>query len=98
MRLAGGDVRISWLRCARLGGDAWAGEPPLGEEAESYRLQILSGGAPVRTFETSAPEQIYALTDQIADFGSPPTEIRVVCLQISARFGAGRVRDSLLQL
>lgn len=30
-KLTGGDIRLSWVRCARIGGDAWGpGEPSLG--------------------------------------------------------------------
>jgi hypothetical protein len=31
---ATGDVRLSWIRRTRLGGDSWAAEVPLGEEVE----------------------------------------------------------------
>lgn len=97
-RLAGGDVALTWVRRARLGGDAWQGEPPLGEAAESYRVDILSGAAVVRTFEALAPAAFYPAADQIADFGTLPASLAVRIRQISQRHGPGRGRDSILQL
>lgn len=97
-RDAAGDIRIGWVRRARLGGDAWAGEVPLGEESESYRLEIRDGGDIVRVIETTAPAATYAAADQIADFGAPPATLAVTVAQVSPRYGPGRGRDSILQL
>lgn len=97
-RLASGDVALSWVRRTRIGGDAWQGEPPLGEDAERYRVEIFSGATLKRTIETAAPAATYLAADQIADFGSPPATLAVRIAQLSARHGAGRGRDSILQL
>ena len=41
---AGGDVAFSWVRRTRLGGDSWeTPEVPLGEDNESYEVDILDG-------------------------------------------------------
>lgn len=77
-RDASGDVEISWVRCARIGGDAWGpGEPPLGFPAESYVLEILDGGAPIRTETTSIPSFSYGAAAQTADFGSLPGSLHI---------------------
>ncbi len=75
-----------------------AGEVPLGEEAESYRVEILSGGVTVRSMETVRPQALYTAADQAADFGALPAVLAVRVSQVSARYGAGRGRDSILQL
>lgn len=98
-RDSSGDVTIRWTRRARLDADTWTGEPPLGEASEDWRVTIRDGsGAVLRTLTSGITAAVYAAADQIADFGAPPAEIAVTVTQISARFGAGRGRDSLLRL
>jgi hypothetical protein len=90
VRLSGDDVAIAWIRSARLGGDAWgAAEPPVGEPAERYLLEVLDGGFPVRSAETSAPSYLYAAGDQIADFGAPPGMLQVRVAQLGGDGLAG---------
>jgi hypothetical protein len=73
-----GDVAISWVRCARIGGDAWGpGEPPLGFGAEGYVLEILDGGDPIRTETTSVPGFLYSAAAQTVDFGSLPSSLHI---------------------
>jgi len=90
-REASGDVAMSWVRCARSGGDSWgAGEPPLEDSVESYRLDILDdAGDVVRTSETPSPMLIYTLAQQSADFGAPPTSLRLRVAQIAASGAPG---------
>jgi hypothetical protein len=98
-RLANGDVVLSWLRCARLGGDPWdAGEPPLGEAAEAYIVEIYDGATLKRTLEVAAPEALYLASAQAADFPTPPASLKVRVSQVSARYGKGQVRESILWL
>jgi hypothetical protein len=90
-RDASGDVLISWVRCARIGGDAWsAGEPPLGAPAEAYLLEILDGGgAVVRQLTVAGPSYLYATGDQTADFGAPPGSLRLRVAQIGENGATG---------
>ncbi|MGE0741061.1 MAG: glycoside hydrolase/phage tail family protein [Hyphomonadaceae bacterium] len=89
-RVAGGDVEISWVRCARAGGDAWgAGEPPLGALNESYQLDILDGVTVKRSVVVSAPAYTYAAADQFADFGGAPAFIGVRVAQIGENGATG---------
>jgi hypothetical protein len=77
-RLASGDIEVSWVRCARIGGDAWGpGEPPLGAPTERYLLEILDGEALVRLAEVDAPSFDYSTADQIEDFGTLPSLLRI---------------------
>jgi hypothetical protein len=90
LRLANDDVTISWIRCARSGGDAWGeGEPPLGAPSEAYRLEILDGVAVKRTVNVSAPEYLYEAGDQAADFGGLPGSFQVRVAQIDANGATG---------
>jgi hypothetical protein len=82
-RVAGGDVEISWVRCARVGGDYWgAGEPPLGASAESYRLEVLDGLDVVRALNVACPAFLYTAADQTADFGVLPGSLHFRVAQI----------------
>ncbi|MBU6372789.1 MAG: glycoside hydrolase TIM-barrel-like domain-containing protein [Alphaproteobacteria bacterium] len=94
-RRADGDVVLSWIRRARRGGDDWTvSDPPLGEERERYRLEILNAGAPVRIVETEAPGWTYAAADQIADFGYRPGWLAWRVAQISSAYGPGGRSES----
>ncbi|MFA7262009.1 MAG: glycoside hydrolase/phage tail family protein [Caulobacter sp.] len=86
----GGDLLFRWIRRARLAGDGWDGEPPLSEEREVYRIEILDGGTVVRTAEVYAPVFAWTAAMQAADVpaGAPdPVVVRVA--QGSAVFGWG---------
>jgi hypothetical protein len=44
-RRADGGIDLSWMRCARLGGDVWGPvEPPLEPGGESYRVDVVAAG------------------------------------------------------
>ncbi|MGD9815056.1 MAG: glycoside hydrolase/phage tail family protein [Hyphomonadaceae bacterium] len=98
-REGSGDVAIAWVRCARAGGDAWgAGDAPLGEEGESYRLEILSGGAVVRSVTTFSPAYLYGSAEQTADFGAPPGSLRIRVAQLGAGGAAGLNKELTITL
>jgi hypothetical protein len=99
VRGADGGVAIRWTPRPRIGGDTWQGEPPSGETPPEWRVEILApGGSVLRTLVSPIPEAIYPAATQIADFGGLPGEISVRVRQVSARYGSGRGRDSLLRL
>lgn len=84
-RLEGGDVAISWVRCARIGGDSWgAGEPPLGSEGERYRIEVQDGGEIIRSAESGSPGWTYPAAQQAADFGALPAALTLSVAQIDA--------------
>jgi hypothetical protein len=88
--LTGGDIVFSWIRRARLSGDSLDGEPPLSEEAERYRIELLDGESVVRVAETAAPSFLWTAAMQAADFpGGVPDPVSVRVAQISATFGPG---------
>ncbi|WP_425407707.1 baseplate multidomain protein megatron [Hyphococcus sp.] len=90
-RRQGGDIALSWIRRTRTGGDTWAGEVPLGENSERYRLTIYDGETAVRTVETAAPSYVYAGADIASDFGGPYADsaITFAVAQISDAVGEG---------
>ncbi|GAA6189407.1 glycoside hydrolase TIM-barrel-like domain-containing protein [Litorivita sp. NS0012-18] len=90
--IAGGDYAISWIRRTRIAGDGWDTiEVPLGEESESYLLQIRLGGALVREQILTVPSWTYSAAMQVADGTAGGFEVTVA--QISASYGAGAKRS-----
>jgi hypothetical protein len=68
-RALAGDVAVSWVRRSRLGWTWGAGDTPLGEEAERYRL-VISSASSRREVDTSEPRFIYTAEQQSADGAS----------------------------
>jgi hypothetical protein len=90
VRQDGGDAVLTWIRRARLAGDGWDAEVPLGEEREVYRVEILDGQTVVRTAETTAPTLRYTAAQRAADLPSGPIGVLAVRVaQGSALFGWG---------
>jgi hypothetical protein len=87
----GGDLLLSWVRRARQHGDSLDDEPPLGEQAELYQVQILrSDGAVARTLTSQATQLVYSAALQGVDFpGGPVAGARFKVQQNSAIFGWG---------
>lgn len=86
----GGDLVFRWIRRARLSGDGWDGEPPLSEEREVYRIEILDGATVVRTAQVETPAFVWTAAMRAEDFpaGAPdPVVVRVA--QGSSVFGWG---------
>jgi hypothetical protein len=95
---AGDGIHISWVRRTRIDGDGWGVEVPLGEEAEAYALEILSGGAVVRTIACTSPQALYAAADELADFGVAQTSVHVRVAQLSSTAGAGHAAEATVAL
>lgn len=89
-RSAGGDLSLSWIRRARLHGDGWEHEPPLGEERELYRVEVVAGEAVLAAWEVASSDWIWPAAQQVADLpdGLPP-EARLRVAQVSALWGPG---------
>lgn len=84
------NVTFAWKRRTRIdGGLRDLVDVPLMEENESYNIIVYNGAAVVRNWLTSAPNQVYTSTQQIADFGSVQPSYSVKITQISAFCGAG---------
>jgi hypothetical protein len=97
--IATGDATITWDRRSRLGARHLATtQPPLGEDAEEYEVEIYVDDtftAIIRTFTglTSA-ECDYSASLQGDDFSSgPPSSLSVRVYQISAQIGRGHALE-----
>lgn len=89
-RSGNGDVQLDWVRRARLHGDGWGDEPPLSEESELYRVEILNGSEVVRRLESSSPQAVWTVDAQAEDFpAGVPAAARIRVAQHSAVWGWG---------
>lgn len=81
---------VSWLRSPRYGGDSWEGEPPLCEESELYRVQVLDDDGVKRSVEVALSSFAYTAAMRAADFPSGLTaEARIEVAQKSMIWGYG---------
>jgi hypothetical protein len=96
----GGDIDISWIRRGRIDADSWlASEIPLGEEIETYRVDIAAdGGGIVRSLSVASPSLTYTAASMAEDFPAMPEKIRVTVRQISAAAGDGLPASAVLAL
>lgn len=98
-RLAGGDISISWVRCARMGGDTWgAGEPPLGATAEAYRLEIFNGAILKRSIDVAGASFLYGTAEQALDFGAAPISLRFRVSQLGENGAPGLNKELTITL
>ncbi len=92
-------IALSWIRRSRVDGDGWgAVEIPLGEDTERYRVEILSGGAVVRTLEAGTGTLVYPAASELADFGAVQSALTVRIAQMSAVLGPGTAATATLPL
>lgn len=91
-------VHVSWIRRTRIDGDGWAGEVPLGEDGEAYRLDILAGSDVKRRIACTASTALYAAADEVADFGALQASLHLRVMQMSGTAGPGRAADITVSL
>jgi hypothetical protein len=83
-----GDLELSWIRRTRIDGDGWeVADVPLGEETETYQVQIMQGATLIRSETVSAPGWTYTAAMRASDAIVGLYQVQVA--QVSARFGAG---------
>lgn len=97
-RNGAGDLVISWIRRTRLDAPWVDGvDAPLGETLEAYAVDILDGaGTVLRTLTAATPTVTYSAGDQIVDFGSVQSAVRVRVQQMSSRVGRGLPSEKIL--
>ena len=91
---APGDLTFRWTRRSRsLEADAWEQvEVPLGEDSESWEVEIRDGAAVKRTLTAATASVLYTAADQTADWGAPlgPGDtLALRIFQLSTRLGRG---------
>lgn len=88
VRTASGDLVVGWIRRTRIGGDSWsAGDVPLGEASERYRIRVVTAAGTRREIMTGLPAWTYTAAEQAGDGVVAPFEIGVA--QVSEVFGPG---------
>lgn len=100
VRLAGGDVRISWIRRTRRNGEWLDGaDVPLGEECACYEVEVVgSAGEVLRSLSAGQEAVTYAAADQQTDFGALPASLTIRVYQLSAKVGRGWPAEATLAL
>ncbi len=92
-----GDLTIAWIRRTRTGGDSWiVAEVPLGEDVETYDLDIMSGSVVMRQLSVTASTAVYSAAQQLADFGALQSSLTVRVYQKSAVWGRGAGRIAIV--
>jgi hypothetical protein len=90
-------VLLTWVRRTRRDGDAWElVEVPLGEERESYEVDVLDGATVKRTLAADAPAVLYAAAVELADFGSAQSSLSIRVVQLSATVGRGVAAEAVV--
>jgi hypothetical protein len=85
----GGGVRFTWIRRTRRDGDSWSVEVPLAEDSESYLLEVLSGGAVVRSIASATASLLYTNAMELSDFGGTQSALTIRLTQMSSTVGRG---------
>jgi hypothetical protein len=86
-----GNFTATFMRRTRLTGTWWTTgtNNPLGEESQSFEVEVINGSAVARTINTSTLGFSYSAANQTADFGSPQSSITFRIYQMSAVVGRG---------
>ena len=91
-------ILLSWIRRTRRDGDGWNAEVPLGEDQETYEVDVLSGSHVVRTLPSAAPSLLYVASEELADFGATQPALSVRIAQLSRTVGRGIALETTLTL
>ncbi len=86
-----GNLTVTWKRRTRYGGE-WRDyvDATLGEDSESYEVDIMNGSTAVRTISSLSSETAsYTAAQQTTDFGSTQSSVEVNIYQLSATVGRG---------
>lgn len=95
-------LKLSWVRRTRVDGDSWALlDVPLGEESETYFVEILSDDTPtkiiVRTMQSQNQNLVYSDVHRQADFAHLlPQSITFRVAQLSQTYGLGSFTESTI--
>ena len=92
-----GDLTLTWIRRTR-GDGTWKdyAEVPLTETTERYEIDIMSDSTVKRTLTSTTPTVLYSSSNQIADFGSNQSSLKVRIYQMSETRGRGVMKEVTL--
>ncbi|NTF31268.1 baseplate multidomain protein megatron [Rhizobium skierniewicense] len=92
-------VLLTWVRRGRVEADGWdAADIPLDEVSERYRIEVLANGAVRRTMEVAAASCLYAVNDEMADFGAAQTTLSIMVRQLGRAVPLGIAASASLSL
>ncbi|HHL42706.1 MAG TPA: hypothetical protein ENJ42_03745, partial [Hellea balneolensis] len=98
-KIEGADIRLSWIRRSRIGGDDWnAPDIVLGETIERYRVEVLENGAPIWSEDISENMCTVPISDLEPFLGPGFSQITFRVAQISEIFGPGTPRTAVILL
>ena len=95
----GKNITIHWTRRTRGNGDMIDfSDVPLNEDSEKYEIDVMSSNAATATVKRTiavAAQQVatYSAADQIADFGTIQTRVKLRIYQLSATRGRGKYAE-----
>jgi hypothetical protein len=90
VRVAGGEVTLSWVRRSRADSDSWAGDDaPPDVVPEGWRVVIFNGATAVRTLDPASAALTYTAAQQTADFGALPARFDFSVALKSPLYGPG---------
>lgn len=84
-----GGLSVTFDRRTRLAENWLAGTVPLGEDSESYEVDIEVSGDVVRTLTSSTPSVLYSPAQQAEDGVTSATALTITAYQMSATVGRG---------
>lgn len=84
------NLTIDFTRRTRIGGE-WRDlvNASLGEDSESYEIDVMNGSTVVRTIAVTSPTASYTAAQQTTDFGSTQSSVEVNIYQLSATTSRG---------
>jgi len=93
-----GEITVTWKRRTRINYE-WQDfvDASLGQEQESYEVDILDGAGIVkRTIDTTTPTAIYTVAQQNSDFGGAQTHVAIIIYQMSNLVGRGQAASAVV--
>lgn len=93
-----GEITTTWYRRTRINIE-WQDfvDVPLGQEQESYEIDILNNaGVVVRTLETTTTTAVYTVADQTTDFGGIQSAVAIIIYQMSNLVGRGQPANAIV--
>jgi len=89
------NLTITWIRRTRIMGE-WQDsiDAPLGEDSESYEIDIYDGATIVRTIAAATETASYTAVQQTADGLTPGDPVILKAYQLSAQVGRGFPRQA----
>lgn len=97
-RDSSGNLTINWIRRGRIN-NTWQNyiDVPLGETSENFQIDILnSSNTVLRTISTTTTTANYTANQQITDFGSIQSSIKINIYQISSVRGRGYPETAII--